>query len=174
MYGRIIALVGTALVGTGVAVGKKISKSIKDKNNYDEKGYNQNGCDINGYDKSYYQQELSEIKSLFSEAYNYMQNRDFYMSLKCIRECTKKSMVCILCHWKKGSHAEKINSNTLECNIGLCEGIFTDDFTRKLYEIKRYCGNSAVDQFRDIQNNQLYFCYKTLEELIGSIEMFCN
>ena len=97
-----------------------------------------------------------------------MKQGNFEYALRDIRVGIEIGISCILLH-KIGSEFE---DKSLKQRIETCEshGIFDCYYTKQLLSAKNHC-NDTMHGNCDKDYNQVHFCYKTLEEIIDTLQI---
>ena len=135
-----------------------------DREGYDVQGYNRNGVDRAGKSRSEYIKDVEEITELnLRKAYIQMQNHEFAYALRDIRVGLQKCIEDIIEH----TAGTKRKYSTLDENISFCviNKVFTPDYSEKIRSAKQHC-NDTLHENCEKEYNQVYFCYKILDEVL--------
>ncbi len=170
--GMIVA--GVAVTATTIAAAViSHKKKTKTKKNTTPK-FNENGFDVNGKDaaeqyKSYYIAELEALDKKLYTVKKRMDESDFESACILIRKSLEKAIKLYLEHWD-GYY----EGNNLYSLIDECEEYFDKEFISKLHSARMHCNDAVHDSGEEKTYNQIYFCYKVLEEMIGEIKDFTS
>lgn len=134
---------------------------------FDRHEYKKDGTDRSGNNREYYEKVVASITDDGQRAYTQMRGNQFYYALRDIRVGIEKAVNATLAH-KLGKGYDK---NRLDYNLGICSryGIFDQDFIDKLYSAKSHCNDTAHNDTEKTYN-QVYFCYKVLEEILERLK----
>lgn len=145
-----------------------------DREGYDKMGYkdgfNRQGIDQSGFSKKDYQNKIKEMQEKLTEAHTQMNQKKFEYALHQIRIGLEIGVKCVICHLKGSKYIkDKLDSNITFCKY---EDLLEEDFIEKLYGAKNHCNDMQHDNNIEKTYNQVYFAYKTLEELMNKIQEF--
>lgn len=137
------------------------------RSGYNRQGYKENGKDRSGNEKAYYEKKVAEMQENIRNAYLQMSNSQYAYALRDIRVGIEKGIKAILAH----EIGKGYENNRLDSNIRVCsqKKVLNQDFINKLYSAKLHCNDALHDDCKK-EYNQVYFCYKVLEELTDELK----
>ncbi len=155
-------------------------KDGRDQHGYDKEGYDYNGRDRQGFDRFGYcpvgidrsgmsrrmaEETLLSIEELKEKALEEMNESSFREALTNIRTGIDHCVILLLKH-KTGKDFDDYDSN-MQSRIDKCQEykILSKEEAFKCQEARRH-GNSIHELRMGKEYNQVYFCFKTLEEMI--------
>ena len=151
---------------------KGYDKNALDRNGLDIDGFDSDGYNVYGVNRAGFTRKtafdlLNQQKEKCEEAFRECQSGRYDEMLnKC-----RKIMECILiyiCQVEKTYCICKHQPPGLDEMIQVCHcsGTFSDSFAFKLTEAKKYCNRGSHYQMVDEEFNNVWFTYKTTEELL--------
>ena len=144
----------------------------KDYSGYFRSGFNSDGYDRGGKTVDYYTEKCGEIKVLISKAYARIDEKEFKYALSDIREGLEKGVKCVIMHLKGESYLKP--KQNLDELISICKwnDLLELEFVEKLYDAKNHCNDLQHDNDIQKELRQVWFAYRTLEELYDRIEEY--
>lgn len=144
-----------------------------DRQGFDRNGYYCDGIDRSGISRQEAERIIHEVENLKDKAWLEMKSHGFREALTNIRTGLDHCIILMLKHCS-GRDYDSYNCS-LQDRINKCQfyGLFSDEDISKLQEARRQ-SNSIHKLKLDMEFNEVYFCYKTLEELIEMARQYLN
>lgn len=146
------------------------NKSGYNRNGYDWQGFDRHGYNPAGIDRSGNSREeaeliIREVESMKEKAWYEMKSNGFREALTNIRTGLDHCLKLVLYH-KTDKRFERYNTSLQE-RINRCQyyNLFDNEYINKLQEARRQ-SNSIHELRLNKEFNDVYFCYKILEDLI--------
>lgn len=136
-----------------------------DRNGYDILGYNKDGKDRVGQTQEDYQLLIKEIDGLILEGKRKLDTHEYRYAISNFRPGLENGVRALLEH-RVGKVSHDNQSGDLYININRCKRneIIDEEFSQKLHQARLHC-TATHDLAIDKEHNQIFFCYKTLQEL---------
>lgn len=142
------------------------------RNGYNRVGFKKDGCDIAGFHSDYYYDMLLGLKKQLKGINALIQKKEYKYALQEIRIGLEKSFKAIVTHWKGNGFVQ----DTVYSNMCICDkyGLLEPELIKKAHNARRHCNDAVHDNDKKIEHNQVYFAYKTLDEVVQCVKKFCN
>lgn len=138
-----------------------------DRSGYDVFGYKKDGKDRAGQTREYYQSLVKDIDRLIYEGKKKLDAHEYRYAISNFRPGLENGVKALLEHRVGRSFYDNKNGDLFN-NINRCRQhrIIDDELSEKLHQARKHC-TATHDLAIDKEHNQIYFCYKTLQEVLA-------